>query len=84
MYYRTVLNLYSNYLRNPQNIDVDWTNELGLTLFKGLTLSLLVNAYYDDDVLVQITDLDAPNGVRGLGKRVSITQQLLIGYKIDF
>ncbi len=84
MYYRTILNLFSNYLRNPQNIDVDWTNEVGITLFKGLTLSVLLNAYYDDDVLVQITDLDAPNGVRGLGKRVSLTQQLLIGYKVDF
>lgn len=84
MNYRSSLLLYSNYLKNPQNIDVDWTNELSLTLFGNLKLSLLVNLFYDDDVLVQITDLNSPNGVKGVGKRVNITQQLLISYGFDF
>ncbi len=78
------LALYSNYLNNPQNIDIDWTNELGYTIFKGLGLALTLNIFYDDDVLVQITDYDAVGGVSGLGKRVSITQQLLIKYNVTF
>lgn len=76
--------LYSNYLQNPQNIDIDWTNELGYTILKGLQLSLTLNIFYDDDVLVQITDYDSPNGVSGLGKRVSLTQQLLVKYSTTF
>lgn len=84
MNYRSSILLYSNYLQNPQNIDVDWTNELSLTLIENLKISLLVNLFYDDDVLVQITDLNAPNGVSGVGKRVSITQQLLIAYGFEF
>ena len=90
-FYRTNLILYSNYLRNPQNIDVDWTNELGLKILGGLEISLLVNLFYDDDVLVQITDLNGPNGIKVdekgnpvLAKRVNLVQQLLIKYTFDF
>ncbi len=78
------LALYSNYLKNPQNLDLDWTNELGYTIFKGLQLAMTLNVFYDDDVMVQITDWDAVGGVSGLGKRVSLTQQLLIKYNLTF
>jgi len=78
------LSLYSNYLNNPQNIDVDWNNELAATLLKNLQAVVTINVFYDDDVLVQITDFDAPNGVSGLGKRVSLTQQLLLKYNVTF
>jgi hypothetical protein len=78
------LALYSNYLNNPQNLDIDWTNEFGYTIIKGLQLALTLNIFYDDDVLVQITDWDAVGGVSGLGKRVSITQQMLIKYNLTF
>lgn len=76
--------LFSDYLQNPENIDVDWTNQLALNIFKGLQLALTVNAFYDDNIQVQITDNDAPNGVSGLGKRVSLTQQLLLKYNVVF
>ena len=78
------LGLYSNYLRNPQNVDVDWQNGLAFGLTENLNLSLFVNLFYDDDIRVQITDYTAPNGTAGLGKRVSITQQLLITYARTF
>lgn len=76
--------LYSNYLRNPQNIDLDWTNQFAYELFKNLQLTLLLNTFYDDDVFVQVTDFNAPNGVRGLGKRLSFTQQFLLKYAVVF
>lgn len=82
--FSSALLLYSNYLRNPQNIDVDWTNQIDLAIVKNLSISVLANIFYDDDVRVQITDYDFPNGVSGLGKRVSFTQQLLIKYAIVF
>lgn len=82
--FSSTMALFSNYLNNPENIDLDWTSELGLNLFKGFQLSLLVNIFYDDDVLVQITDRQAPNGINGLGKRVSLTEQLLLKYNVEF
>jgi hypothetical protein len=78
------LGLYTNYLRNPQNVDVDWQNSLAFALTENLQLTFLLNLFYDDDILVQITDNDEPNGIAGLGKRVSITQQLLITYARTF
>lgn len=76
--------LFSNYLNNPQNLDLDWTNEIGLAITDGLKISMLINAFYDDDVLVQISDRNSPNGISGLGKRLSLTQQLLLKYNIIF
>ncbi|MBK7409656.1 MAG: DUF3078 domain-containing protein [Saprospirales bacterium] len=57
------LDLFSNYLENPQNIDVLWTNDLGFTIVKNLSLNLVTQLFYDDDVNVQ-TDLDG-DGIRG-------------------
>ncbi len=82
--YTSSMILFSNYLQNPQNVDLDWTNELALNILKGLQLSATVNVFYDDDILVQITDYNAPNGVSGLGKRVSLTQQVLLKYTVVF
>ena len=82
--FTSTLGLYSNYLRNPQNVDVDWANALGFELIKNLKLQMLVNIFYDDDVLVQITDYDFPNGVNGLGRRVSVTEQILLTYSKTF
>jgi hypothetical protein len=84
--------LFSNYLRNPQNVDIDWTNELAVNLFKGLQLALTLNVFYDDDVNVQISDLDSPGGVEidpntgsiRTAPTVSLTQQILIKYNIAF
>ncbi|HMQ85935.1 MAG TPA: DUF3078 domain-containing protein [Flavilitoribacter sp.] len=78
------LTLFSNYIKNAQNIDVDWTNELAVQLAKGLQATVTVNVFYDDDVMVQITDYSYPNGIRGLGRRVSLTQQLLLKYNVVF
>jgi len=80
---RTIV-LFSNYLNYPQNIDLDWTNEIGFAISEGLKISMLINAFYDDDVLVQISARNSPNGISGLGKRLSLTQQLLLKYNIIF
>jgi hypothetical protein len=78
------LSLFSNYLMEPQNIDVDWQNQLDLMVVKNLSVTLLLNLFYDHDVKVQITDYDSPAGVRGVGRRVSVTEQLLLKYRLTF
>ena len=83
--YTTALQLYANYLNEPQNIDLQfWNNEFALQLFKNFQLNMTVNMYYDHDILVQITDYNSPNGVDGLGRRLSVTQQLLLKYAVTF
>lgn len=48
------LGLFSNYLKEPQNVDVLWNNTMDFQIFKGLSLSLLGELFYDNDVRVQI------------------------------
>lgn len=89
--YTSNLLLFSNYLNQPQNIDVDWRNSLSWTLFKNFQLSVLANFYYDDDMNMFTSDFNAINGIKvdGTGKavtgpRLSVTQQLLLKYAITF
>lgn len=82
--YTSSLLLFSNYLNNPENVDLDWNNSLSYEIFKNFKANLLLNVFYDDDMRVQITDFAAPGGVNGLGKRVSVTQQLLLTYAVVF
>ena len=48
------INLFSNYLSGPQNVDVLWTNSLDFQIFKGLSLGLFGDLFYDNDINVQI------------------------------
>ena len=82
--YSSNLSLYSNYLMEPDHIDVDWQNQIDYMILKNLSISLMLNVLYDHDILVQITDLDAPNGISGQGRRVNLTQQLLVKYTRQF
>jgi hypothetical protein len=78
------LSLFSDYLDNPQNIDVVWMNSLGLEIVKGLNLGLRLDLYYDDNKLNNITDNDAVGGISGTGKRINFIEQLLISYNRSF
>jgi len=53
------LDLYSNYLKNPQNIDVYWTNILAMKVNKWLTVTYSLDVIYDDDVRIFGPDQDA-------------------------
>lgn len=88
----TNLNLYSNYLRLPQHIDVEWITNVDLFLFKGLSISLMTNLFWDYDVFVQVdadndVNTSAPgtsNGYEAKERRVSFFQSLLIKYNFLF
>ncbi len=84
MTFKTSLTLFSNYLEDPQNIDVEWLTETAFNVWRGINLSLTTNLFYSHNVFVQITDYNEPGGVRGLGRRVSFTQQLYVKYNYVF
>ena len=48
--YNTRAGIFSNYLNKPENLDVEWVNELGYEIFKGLSLSMAANLFYDHDI----------------------------------
>lgn len=48
--YKTKLDLYSNYLHNPQNIAIYWTNILAVKVTRLISMNLSVNVIYDDGI----------------------------------
>lgn len=55
--YTSRLDLYSNYLRQPQNIDIFWTNALLFKVNKWLAINYQWNIAYDNDFV--------PEGLKG-------------------
>ena len=48
--YYSKLDLYSNYLKNPQNVDLFWTNQFKIKIGKFFNVSYQLDMLYDDDV----------------------------------
>ncbi len=63
--YATTLDLYSNYLRNPQNIDVEWYNSIDVMVSKNISLNFKSDWFYDDDIQV-FTDGDAKKPTKNI------------------
>ena len=85
MAYTSNLNLFSNYLENPQFVDVLWVNNVNLKIFNGLGLEMVYELFFDRDVMVQF---DAnKNGVfedGELATRPSHTLAFLLKYNYLF
>lgn len=46
-----LLNLYSNYLEDPQNVDIDYTMNLVMKINKYLSTNVIFQAIYDDNAV---------------------------------
>lgn len=57
------LRLFSNYLESPAAIDVLFTNNFSIQIFKGLSIDLLGEIFYDQDVKMNLDSND--NGIYG-------------------
>jgi len=57
------LRLFSNYLKDPAAVDVLFTNNFSIQIFKGFSLDLLGELFYDQDVKMNLDSND--NGIFG-------------------
>ena len=46
-----MLNLYSNYLEDPKNVDIDYTMNLKMKINEYLSTNLVFQAIYDDNAV---------------------------------
>jgi len=72
------LDLFSNYLHNPLNISIYWTNLLVVKVTNIIAMSLTLNVIYDDNVKSVNSD-----GTQG-GPRPQIQELLGIGFSLRF
>ena len=79
----TKLDLFSNYIRNPQNIDVSWETIITLKVNKYISANITTHLLYDDD-----TDIDIDSNEDGItdesGPRLQFKQVLGIGFSYKF
>ena len=75
--FQTKLDLFSNYLNNPQNIDVNWEVLIAMKINKYLTASLSTTLLYDDDINI----LDAQGNY---GPRIQFKEVFGIGLSYNF
>lgn len=54
----TKLDLFSNYLENPQNIDVNWETYINMKVNSFLTVSVMTHLIYDHDIMIAYDDSD--------------------------
>lgn len=79
----TNLTLFSNYLKNPQNIDVNWDFRLNMKINEYLSANLLTNMIYDDDIQVPI-DSNDDGIIDGKGRRIQLKQLFGAGLSLKF
>jgi hypothetical protein len=73
--YKTKLDLFSNYKKDPQNIDIYWTNVLSARITKYINFSLNVDMIYDNDT---------QNVEAGKGPAPQWLQLMGIGFAYNF
>lgn len=76
------LDLFSNYLYRPQDIDVSWENMLIFKINKYISVNLNTHLIYDADILFDIVD---DNGVvTGTKSKVQFKEILGVGFLYKF
>ena len=79
--FQTVLELFSNYLNNPQNIDVNWTTLTTFKVNKFISATLSTQLIYDDDIKV----LRSAGDQKGtIGPDIQFKQVLGVGFTYKF
>ncbi len=78
--YAGTLDLYSNYLRDPQNIDVEFYNSLDFFIVKNFSINFKSDWFYDHDILVfKDNDVEKPTH-----RNIFIRNALLLKYSQAF
>lgn len=73
------LNLYSNYLDKPQNIDVQWDIQLSMKVNRWISANLTLNMLYDDD-----TRTFRNGNPQGGNAKLQLKETLGVGLQVMF
>ncbi len=81
--FSTKLDLFSNYLNKPQNIDVNWESLLALKVNDYLSATVLFHLMYDDDIHIGI-DTNDDGQPEKYGPRVQLKEMFGAGLMYKF
>jgi len=79
------LELFSNYIHNPQNVDIDWDFRLIFPVNDYIRATISTRLIYDDDQLVpKFKDENGERVPDGTTKAVQFKEYLTIGFAVKF
>lgn len=76
--FATKLELFSDYLKDPQNIDVNWQTGITLKVNSWLNVNISTELIYDNDVI--INDVDG----NPIGPRTQFNENMQLGFVVSF
>lgn len=79
----TKIDLFSNYLENPQNIDVSWEVLIAMKVNKYITATITTHLLYDDDVDINV-DSNGDGITDKIGPRTQFKQVIGVGLSYKF
>lgn len=78
----TKLELFSNYLNDPQNIDIYWENTISMKINKYISVTISTTLIYDDDIMISIKDSEG--NTIGQGPRTQFKEVFGLGFSYKF
>ena len=80
---QTMLDLFSNYIHNPRNIDINWKTLFLLKVSKYISASLSLQVLYDDDTKITFYKKDGTT-VDHIGPGTQFKEAIGIGFAYKF
>ncbi len=77
------IDLFSNYLHNPQNIDVSWENQIALKINRFIAVTINTHLLYDDDIIIA-KDTNEDGIIDSNAPRVQFKEILGVGFSFKF
>jgi hypothetical protein len=81
----TKAEFFSNYLFNPQNIDIYWDLLLNMKVNKYISSSISITLMYDHDIPIPVyREVSGVKTQTGTGPRTQIKEVLAVGFSYKF
>ena len=80
---KTKLDLFSNYVENPENIDVSWEVLLNMKVNKYISANIMTHLVYDHDIQIGV-DSDGDGVIDSAGPRTQFKEVIAVGLSYKF
>lgn len=77
------LDMFSNYLEEPQNIDINWEVLIAMKINKFITATIATHLIYDDDIMIDV-DTNNDDVYDAKGPRTQFKEVFAVGFSYKF
>lgn len=81
--FTTRADFFSNYLKEPQNIDINWETMIVMKVNKFISVNLTTHLIYDHDIIIGV-DTNGDGNADRFGPRTQFKQVLAVGFNYKF